>query len=211
MSAKFNSTPLRTVPVNKDVLVECVYQISTEPTFSDIIFFSTVTSTDDVQTAKLSKLSTYYLRCRHSGTIYNSQWSPTVKFTTVDITVPAVVLNPKTTILSGGRLAHDFVAGASIFNDYANEKILTGVEYKLLLAVPNSTERPVVAYSGIKTLVYPDVVESMAWTPLSSSDNGEYGKYGPEGYNTENKHFKANTFYELVCSCLLYTSPSPRD
>lgn len=199
LSAKFNSSTLRTTPANKDVLVECVYQISTDPTFSDIIFFSNVNSTDEVQTAKLSKLTTYYIRCKHEGTIYSSQWSPTVKFTTVDIAVPSVVFNPRTTIVSGGRLAHDFVAGASVFADYANERILSGVEYKLLLAVPNSTARPIVAYSGVKSIDFEDVVQSLAWTPLSSSDNGEYGQYGPDGYNTENKHFEQETFYELVC------------
>lgn len=199
LSAKFNSTPIRTVPVNKDALKECIYQISTEPTFSDIIFFSTVTSTDDVQTAELTKLSTYYIRCKHVGTIYSSQWSPTVKFTTIDIVAPTVVFNPRTTILSGGRLAHDFVAGASIFSEYANERIISGIEYKLMLTVPNSTQRPVVAYSGVKAIDFSDIVKSMAWTPLSSSENGDYGQYGPGGYNTENKHFKASTFYELVC------------
>jgi len=200
LSARFSSAAMATSPVNKDVIKMCLYQIATEPTFNEIVHLSSSTVPSEIELARLDKLTRYYLRVKQYGTIYESEWSETVEFVTEDIDVPAVVFSPESTIYSGSRYGHDFVAGVSIRSEYYNDRILSAVEYKLTEVVANSTQRPIVAVSGIKLLDYTEDKPSdgMRWCPLQSSDNAELGPYGEGGYNSQSKHFKENTFHELT-------------
>jgi hypothetical protein len=200
LTPSFNSTAFETEPTGKDVLVQCLYQIATDAEFNDIVHFSTSTNTDELELARLGKLSTYYVRVKQIGSIYESPWSEPVRFVTEDIDVPAVLFSPETTIVSGGRYAHDFVVGVSLRNEYYNKKILSAVEYRLTEVIANSTQRPLVAISGLKRVDYGEdkPSDSLRWTPLQSSENAVYGPYGEEGYTTQPQHFKPDTFHELT-------------
>lgn len=200
LSARFNSSTLETSPPNKDIIKMCLYQISTEPTFNEIVHLSSSTTPTEIELARLDKLTRYYLRVKQYGSIYESEWSETIEFTTEDIDVPSVVFSPESEILSGSRYAHDFVVGTSLRNEYFNDRTLTALEYKLTEVIPNSTQRPIVAVSGIKTVDYAqdNASKDMRWCPLQSSDNADLGPYGEGGYNTQSSHFKPNTFHELT-------------
>lgn len=198
LTTELNVTPFRTVPADQDRLVKTIYQFSLDPFFNEI-----VKTIEDETTVNLDKSTEYFLRVKQFGTIFESQWSDVINFTTVDIIAPNVIITNDVSPISGNRLPHDFVISINDSSSYLSNGLLKAIEYKMNEVTGNVSDRPLIAFSGTKYLNYNDLDPSLNWCPLNTSSNTELGYYGIGGFNESPEKFKSNTEYQLVCRVML--------